>query len=254
MISGSAALPPAIGRFFFSVGLPIIEGYGLTETSPILTVNPFQRPRIGTVGPALPGVELRIDDDGEILARGPNVMRGYHNRPTETAAVLSDGWFRTGDVGRLDADGFLSITDRKKDLLVTSGGKKIAPQPIENVLKLDPLVAEAVLLGERRRFPAVLLVPDFAALEQRLGAATDGREALVGRPDAVALFETVVERVNQGLAQFERIKKFALLPEEFSIERGELTPTMKVRRRAVEQRWHDVIEAMYVEPPDEHPA
>jgi len=254
MVSGSAALPPAIGRFFFGVGLPVIEGYGLTETAPILTVNPFDRPRLGTVGPALPGVELRIDEDGEIMARGPNVMRGYHNRPTETAAVLSDGWFRTGDVGRLDPDGFLSITDRKKDLLVTSGGKKIAPQPIENVLKRDPLVAEAVLLGERRRFPAVLLVPDFAMLELRLGAAGTSREQLVGRPDAVAAYEAIVERVNQGLAQFERIKKFAVLPEEFSIERGELTPTMKVRRRAVEQRWHDVIEAMYVEPPEEHPS
>ena len=206
------------------------------------------------MGTALPGVELRIDDDGEILARGPNIMRGYYNRPVETAAVLEDGWFRTGDVGRIDPDGYLSITDRKKDLLVTSGGKKIAPQPIENVLKFDPLVTEAVLIGERRRFPAVLLVPDFGALERRLGVTAggaDGREALVRRPDAVALYQGVVDRVNHGLAQFERIKRFALLPEEFSIERGELTPTMKVRRRAVEQRWHDVIEAMYVEPPGE---
>jgi len=250
LISGSAALSPAIGEFFYGVGLRIMEGYGLTETAPILTVNPLDRPRFGTVGPPLPGIELRIDEDGEILARGPNIMRGYYNRPVATAEVLRDGWFHTGDVGRIDPDGFLSITDRKKDLLVTSGGKKIAPQPIENVLKLDPLVVEAVLLGERRRFPAALLVPDFGALERRLreqGAPGGSREELVHRPDVVALYQALVDEVNQSLAQYERIKKIAILPEEFSIERGELTPTMKVRRKAVEQRWHDVIEAMYVD-------
>jgi long-chain acyl-CoA synthetase len=250
LISGSAALSPEIGRFFYGAGLPIMEGYGLTETAPILTVNPLDRLHYGTVGVPLRGVELRLDEDGEILVRGPNVMQGYYNRPEATAAVLRDGWFRTGDVGRLDADGFLSITDRKKDLLVTSGGKKIAPQPIENLLRLDPLVAEAVLISERRRFPAVLLVPEFGALERRMtetGAGWGTREEMVRRPDAIALYRTLVDAVNERLARFERIRKFVLLPEEFSIERGELTPTMKVRRKAVEQRWCDLIESMYAE-------
>ncbi len=251
-VSGSAALSPAIGRFFYGAGLTIVEGYGLTETSPVLTVNPFEAPRFGTVGPPLPGVELRIADDGEILARGPNVMRGYYNRPEATAAVLVDGWFHTGDVGRIEPDGFLVITDRKKDVLVTSGGKKIAPQPIENVVRLNLLVTEAVLLGERRRFPAILIVPDFAALERRLrelGRPAGPRDQLVRRPDVVALYQAIVDEVNRGLAQFERIKKVALLPEEFSIARGELTPTMKVRRRAVERRWSEIIDGLYAEPP-----
>ena len=250
-VSGSAALSPAIGRFFYGAGLTIVEGYGLTETAPVLTVNPFEAPRFGTVGPPLPGVDLRIADDGEILARGPNVMRGYYHRPEATAAVLVDGWFHTGDVGRIEPDGFLVITDRKKDVLVTSGGKKIAPQPIENVVRLHPLVNEAVLLGERRRFPALLIVPDFAALDHRLrelGRPAGTREELVRRADVIALYQAIVDGVNQGLAQFERVKKVALLPEEFSIARGELTPTMKVRRRAVEQRWSGIIEGLYAEP------
>ncbi len=251
LVSGSAALSPAIGRFFFGAGLTIVEGYGLTETAPVLTVNPFTAPRFGTVGPPLPEIELRIADDGEILTRGPNVMKGYYGRPEATAAVLVDGWFHTGDVGRIDPDGFLVITDRKKDMLVTSGGKKIAPQPIENVVRLHPLVSEAVLLGERRRFPALLIVPDFTALEHRLrelGRRSGAPDELVRRPDVIALYQAIVDEVNLGLAQFERVKKIALLPEEFSIARGELTPTMKVRRRAVEQRWSDIIEGLYAEP------
>jgi long-chain acyl-CoA synthetase len=254
LISGSAPLSAALGEFFYAVGVPILEGYGLTETSPVLTVNPFAAPRFGTVGPALPGVELRIADDGEILARGPNVMRGYYGRPDATSAVLRDGWLHTGDIGRLDADGYLMITDRKRDLVVTSGGKKIAPQPIESTLKEHPLVAEAVLLGERRRFPAVLIVPDFPALEQHLreaGRPLDTPDALVARPDVVAIFQALVDRVNEGLAHFEQIKKLAVLPEEFTIERGELTPTMKVRRRVVEERWRTMIEELYTEEPAE---
>ena len=155
-------------EFFHAIGIPIIEGYGLTETSPILTFNPLNALRVGTVGRAIPGVELRIADDGEILARGPNIMLGYFNKPEATADVLKDGWFHTGDIGNIDAEGYLTITDRKKDLLVTSGGKKIAPQPIEAVLKRSPLVAEAVLLGDRRKYAAVLIVPEFQALERRL--------------------------------------------------------------------------------------
>jgi long-chain acyl-CoA synthetase len=250
LVSGSAPLPAAIAEFFQGVGLPIIEGYGLTETSPILTVNPPDAPRVGTVGQPLPGVELRIAEDGEILARGPNIMSGYYRKPEATAEALRDGWFHTGDIGTIDALGYLSITDRKKDLLVTSGGKKIAPQPIETVLKRNPLVAEAVLLGDRRKHAAVLIVPEFAALERRLkelGRPPGTRAELAGRQDVLALYQEVVDALNRDLAQFERIKKIGLLPGEFSIGSGELTPTLKVRRKVVEDRYRDRIEALYQE-------
>lgn len=253
LISGSAPLPVFIAELFHGLGLPILEGYGLTETAPILTVNPAEAPRAGTVGKAVKGVELRIAADGEILARGPNLMTGYYNKPAASAEVLRDGWFHTGDIGSLDADGYLSITDRKKDLLVTSGGKKIAPQPLENTLKQHPLVAEAVVFGDRRKFACALIVPDFGALERRL-RETDGagslpadRQQLVTSPAAVALYEGVIGDLNRDLAQYERIKRFALLPREFSIEAGELTPSLKVRRKVIEERYRDQIEAMYRE-------
>ena len=248
--SGSAPLAGDVVEFFYAVGIPIIEGYGLTETAPILTFNPLNALRVGTVGRPIPGVELRIAEDGEILARGPNLMRGYFNKPEATADALKDGWFHTGDIGQIDAEGYLTITDRKKDLLVTSGGKKIAPQPIEGVLKRSPLVGEAVLLGDRRKYAAVLIVPEFAALERRLkdlGRPPASREELVTRPDVVALYQEIVDALNRELSQFERIKRMALLPSEFSVESGELTPTLKVKRKVVEQRWHDQIEALYKE-------
>jgi long-chain acyl-CoA synthetase len=248
IVTGSAPLARDTGEFFLAAGLPIFEGYGLTETAPALAANHPGRSRLGTVGPAVPGVELRIAEDGEILARGPNVMRGYWNRPDDTAAVVRDGWFHTGDIGEISGDGFLTITDRKKDLLVTSGGKKVAPQPIEARLKKSPLVAEAVVIGDRRRFPAALIVPAFAALEERLralGLPTGDREALVGRPDVLGLYREVVDALNRELAQFEQLKQIALLPTEFTIAGGELTPTLKVRRRVVETRWRDTIERMY---------
>jgi long-chain acyl-CoA synthetase len=219
LVSGSAPLGAGVLEFFYGIGLPVVEGYGLTETAPILTVNPPSAPRVGTVGRALPGVELRIAPDGEILARGPNIMAGYYNNPEATAEVLQDGWFATGDIGRLDAEGYLTITDRKKDLLVTSGGKKIAPQPIEHVLKRSLLVAEAVVLGDRRRFATALIVPEFAALERRLQA--------LGRPPGT------------------REERVALLASDFTVQSGELTPTLKVRRRVVEDRWRAQIEALY---------
>jgi long-chain acyl-CoA synthetase len=250
LVSGSAPLPVGIAEFFHGVGLRIIEGYGLTETAPILTVNPPDAPRAGTVGKAVPGVELRIAADGEILARGPNLMTGYHNKPEATADVIKDGWFHTGDIGTIDADGYLAITDRKKDLLVTSGGKKIAPQPLENVLKQSPLVAEAVVLGDRRKYAAALIVPEFAALERRLkdlGRPPGDRSELVTRPDVVALFQEIVDALNRDLSQFERIKRIAILPREFTMESGELTPSLKVRRKVVEEKWRDEIEALYQE-------
>jgi long-chain acyl-CoA synthetase len=256
LVSGSAPLSIEVMEFFAGIGLPITEGYGLTETSPVVSANPLDGSRVGTVGKPIRGVEVRIAEDGEILVRGPNVMQGYLNLPEETAAVLRDGWFHTGDIGTLDADGYLTITDRKKDLLVTSGGKKVAPQPLEGTLKRNPLVGEAVLLGDRRRFISALIVPDFAALERRLKelgrppadpSTGSGHAALVTREDVVALYAEIVDGLNRGLAQFEKIKQFRLLPREFTIASGELTPTMKVKRKIVEERWAPEIEAIYRE-------
>ena len=248
-VSGSAPLPVSVMEFFTAIGMPIIEGYGLTETAPILTVNPPGALRSGSVGRPVRDVEIRIAEDGEILARGANIMTGYYNKPDATAAVLRDGWFHTGDIGAFDKEGYLSITDRKKDLLVTSGGKKIAPQPIENTMKRSPLVAEAVVLGDRRNFAAALIIPDFAALERRLKdlgrPPADSREELLGRDDVKGLYDEIIAGLNRELSQYERIKKFVLLPKEFSIETGELTPTLKVKRKVVEEKYRDLIESLY---------
>ena len=245
VVSGSAPLSTPIAEFFFAIGIRVIEGYGLTETSPTLTVNPLERPKLGTVGSALPGVELKIAEDGEVLARGPNVMQGYYGKPEATAEVMRDGWFCTGDIGSLDDDGYLTILDRKKELIVTAGGKNIAPNPVEAELKRSPLVAEAVLIGDRRPYVSALLVPDFAALASRVDVGSASREEIVERPDVVALFDEVVEKVNAALARHEQIKRSALLPAEFAIATGELTPTLKVKRRVVAQRWSDAIERLY---------
>ena len=245
VVSGSAPLSTPIAEFFFAIGIRVVEGYGLTETSPTLTVNPLERPKLGSVGPALPRVELKIADDGEVLARGPNVMQGYYGKPEATAEVMRDGWFCTGDIGSLDDDGYLTILDRKKELIVTAGGKNIAPNPIEAELKRSPLVAEAVLIGDRRPYVAALLVPDFAALATRVDVESASREEIVERADVVELFDEVVEKVNGGLARHEQIKRSALLPTEFGIASGELTPTMKVKRRVVAERWSDAIERLY---------
>jgi long-chain acyl-CoA synthetase len=251
LVSGSAPLPLAIAEFFDAIGLTIFEGYGLTEASPVLTVNPLDRPKFGTVGRVLPGIELRIADDGEILARGPNIMMGYYNNAEATRAALdSNGWLHTGDIGTLDADGYLTIVDRKEDLILTSVGKHVAPQPIENDLKRHPLVAEAVLVGNRRKFIAVLIVPDFTALERRLADLNrpwGTRAAVVARADVIGLFQQAVDAVNAAHAPFEQIKRFALIPSEFTIATGEMTPTMKVKRRVVEQRWRAVIDTLYEE-------
>ncbi len=248
VLSGSAPLSRRTAEFCFTVGMPVYEGYGLTETSPVLTLNAPQAIRLGTVGKALPGVELRIAEDGEILARGPNVMSGYHNRPEDTQEALRDGWFHTGDIGQLSSDGYLTITDRKKDLIITSGGKNIAPQPIEMRLKASPIVREAIIVGDRRNFPAALIVPDFDALEAKLrqrGAASGTRDELVRRADVVALYQALIDEINVDLAQFERIKRTALLTSELTVEGGELTPTMKLRRKVVERQWASTIEALY---------
>jgi len=248
-VSVGAPLGDMLGRWFYGIGLPLIEGYGLTETSPVVAAMPLNGIRFGTVGPPLVGFEVRIANDGEVLTRGANVMQGYYRRPAETAAVLRDGWFYTGDIGQLDERGYLHITDRKKELLVTSGGKKIAPQPIEERLRAHDLIGEAVLIGDKRHFPSVLIVPDFRVLGAHLGApmppGVPEMAARLARPDVQALYAKAIEDVNAGLAQFERIKAFRLLPREFSQENGELTPTLKVKRRVIEERYRDVIDGMY---------
>jgi long-chain acyl-CoA synthetase len=248
-VSGGAPLSAEIGRFFYAAGLPILEGYGLTETSPVIALNPPDAPRFGTVGQAIPGVEVRIAADGEILARGPNIMRGYYHLPDATReAIDADGWFHTGDIGTLDADGYLSITDRKKDIIVTAGGKNIAPQPIENLVKTNKFVANAVMIGDKRRFPIMLIVPDRAALEgwaRERNLPTEDYAALLRHPDAVAKVELEVMANLRDLASYETPKRFVLLEHDFTIERGELTPTLKVKRRIVEQKYAAEIAQLY---------
>jgi long-chain acyl-CoA synthetase len=248
-VSGGAPLAREIAEFFGSVGLLILEGYGLTETSPVICVNRPNRMRPGTVGPPVEGVEAKIADDGEILTRGPHVMKGYYNKPEATAeAIDADGWFHTGDIGVFDSDGFLVITDRKKDLLVTSGGKKVAPQPIENRIKTDPLIAEIVMVGNKRNFPAALVVPAFGALERwatEKGVAFSSHEQLVADPRVTKLYKDLVDGHCLELAQFEKIKRIAVLPKEFTLESGELTPTLKVKRRVVEDKHKDLIDRLY---------
>lgn len=245
LVSGSAPLTVQVAEFLFAIGAPVLEGYGLTETSPTLTVNPMEKPKLGTVGPAIPNVELRIADDGEVLARGPNVMQGYYRKPEATADVIRDGWFHTGDLGSLDEDGYLTITGRKKELIVTAGGKNVPPAPIEAALKRSPLVAEAVMIGDGRPYCTALLIPDFAALSAQAGTGDVPREELVESADVVALFDEVVAGVNGDLAPYEQVKRFALLPAEFAIATGELTPTLKVKRNVVAERWGDAIESLY---------
>jgi long-chain acyl-CoA synthetase len=249
-ISGGAPLQQEIAEVLYGAGLLVLEGYGMTETGTVVAVNRPGRVRFGTVGPLVPGVEVRIAEDGEILVRGPSVMKGYWNNETATREALRDGWLRTGDIGRLDPDGFLSITDRKKELIKTSGGKMIAPQPIENALRSDPFIAQAVVIGDRRRFVAALIVPAFDRLERHagdLGIAAPDRRALLRDARIVSLFEERVARVNERLARFEQIKRFRLLDREFSQERGELTPTLKYIRAAIESAWRDVIEEIYAD-------
>src|SRR5437867_3122038 len=248
-VSGGAPLAREVAEFFGAAGLLILEGYGLSETSPVIAVNIPDAMRPGTVGRPIPGVEVKIAPDGEILTRGPHVMKGYFRKPEATAAAIdAEGWFHTGDIGHLDADGFLVITDRKKDLIVTSGGKKVAPQPIENRLKTNPFFGEIVIVGNRRNFPAALVVPNFEVLEgwaRQRGVPFASREELIERPEVVALYEQLIQEMTPDLAQFEKIKKIALLPREFTLEAGELTPTLKVRRRVVEEKYKDVIDRLY---------
>jgi len=250
-ISGGAPLPVYVGEFLHAVGIKVLEGYGLTETSPVISVNTTRKAKLGTVGPPIPGVEVKIAADGEILTRGRHVMKGYWNKPEATKeAIDEEGWFHTGDVGELDEDGFLRITDRKKDIIVTAGGKNIAPQPIENQLKTSPFVENAVLFGDRKPYVVALLVPNFEELTRwasAQGIAVGERQALLSHPQVLKLYQDIVDKVNEGLARFETIKKFRLLPEPFTMDGGELTPTLKVKRRVILQRYGHLIDSMYAD-------
>lgn len=247
-ISGGAPLAPKVMEFFFAIGMRVLEGYGLTETSPVICLNRPGREKPGTVGPPIPGVEVRFGDEGEILTRGPHVMKGYYRNEEATRLALRDGWFHTGDIGRFDEDGSLVITDRLKELLVTAGGKKVAPQPLEGRLKTSKWISEVVLVGDRRPYVVCLIVPNFATLDaearhRQWKAATPAE--LLERPEVRAVYQAEIDRLNRDLAPFEQIKRFALLDRELSQEGGELTPTLKVKRRVIDRKFSDLIASLY---------
>jgi long-chain acyl-CoA synthetase len=249
MVSGGAALSPDINEFFHAIGLVILPGYGLTETSPVLTANTLAHFRFGTVGRAIPGVELKIADDGEILARGPGIMRGYHKNEAATREVMAGGWLHTGDIGRLEADGTLTITDRKKDVIVTSGGKNVAPQPIESLILANPYFQNVVVVGAERKFISALVVPDFARLEgwaKDHGIAFRDRADLCRREKVAAFLMEQIDQATPELASYEKIKKIAVLGRDFELEAGEITPTLKIRRNIVERKYRDIIDSLYI--------
>lgn len=249
LVSGSAPISDDVTLAFLGAGLPIVQGYGLTEASPVITAGRLNENRIGTAGKPIRNVEVRIAPDGEIETRGPQVMRGYWNKPEENrAAFTEDGWLRTGDIGHLDADGYLTITDRKKELLKTSGGKYIAPQPIEQLIKGSRFVNQVVVIGDGRKFPAALIVPDWELLESYAklkGLDIKTRAEFCGHPRIIDLFERQIAERTQNLAQFEKIKRIALLDRELTLETGELTPTLKVKRRVIDEKYREVIDQIY---------
>jgi long-chain acyl-CoA synthetase len=247
-VTGSAPLPREIAEFFHGAGIVILEGYGLTETSPVISLNRIGSVCFGTVGKPIDGVEVRIADDGEILTRGPSVMSGYFNNEEATREVMHEGWFCTGDIGRFDEHGCLVITDRKKEVLKTSGGKMIAPQPIENELRADRFIAQAIVIGDRRRFISALVVPDFEQIRsyvERKGIEDAPMDTLLRHPKIIDLFERRIAKINERLARYERIKAFRVLNREFSLDNGEITLTLKLRRKVIAEHYHDRIEEMY---------
>jgi long-chain acyl-CoA synthetase len=249
-VSGGAPLGKELASWYANIGIRIHEGYGLTETSPVIAINTPLAHKLGTVGRPLANVVVRIGQDSEILVRGPSVFHGYWNRLAETESAFVNGWFRTGDIGNLDEDGFLSVTDRKKDLLKTSGGKFIAPQPIENSITLNSLIGAAVVLGDRRKFASVIISPNFPLLEEWAranGVPFSSRQELTADPKVVGLYAGIVAEVNRGLARYETLKKILLVADEFTANDGTLTPTFKLRRKAVEERYRKEIEDLYSE-------
>ncbi len=249
--SGGAPLGKDMAEWFCAMGIPILEGYGLTETSPTLSVNRRGAFKIGTVGKVYDDLQVKIAEDGEILVKGPTVFKGYWELPEETRAAFVDGWFKTGDIGAIDSEGFLSITDRKKDLLKTSGGKFIAPQPIENALKANVLIAHAAVIGDRRKYASVIVSPHFPLLEdwaRANGVTFNSRQELVESAKVHALYTGIVEDLNKRLAHFETIKKILLVPDEFTVATGEITPTLKLKRRVIEAKYQQKIEELYHDP------
>jgi long-chain acyl-CoA synthetase len=249
-LCGGAPLSKDIGEFFYAIGLTVIEGYGLTETSPVITANTFENLKFGTVGKPIPGVEVRIDEDGEILTKGPNVMNGYYKREAASREAFEGGWFHTGDIGHFDEEGFLVITDRKKDIIVTSGGKNVAPQPIEGILNLNPYISNALVIGDRRKFISALVVPDFEKLEEyakQNNISFEDHCDLVKKEEIVRFIQEQVDRSASNLASYEKVKKIVLLDKEFEIEKGEITPTLKVKRNIVEEKHKGIIDALYRE-------
>ncbi|MGC8901650.1 MAG: AMP-dependent synthetase/ligase [bacterium] len=250
-VSGGAPLSKELGEFFYAADVAIVEGYGLTETSPVLTVNPYGRMKFGTAGKPIPNCEIKIAPDGEILARGPMIMKGYFKKPEATAeAIEKDGFFHTGDIGFLDNEGYLHITDRKKDLIVTAGGKNIAPQPIENALKMNRYIEQVAMIGDKKPYCVALIVPKFEAIEsyaKQNNIAYANRKELVEHPKIIELIQNAVDSLNATLAKYETIKKIKILPNEFSQETGELTPTLKVKRRVIMEKYKDIIEELYAQ-------
>ena len=249
-LCGGAPLSKDIGEFFYAIGLTVIEGYGLTETSPVITANTFENLKFGTVGKPIPGVDVRIDEDGEILTKGPHVMNGYYKKEAASREVFEGGWFHTGDIGHFDEEGFLVITDRKKDIIVTSGGKNVAPQPIEGILNLNPYISTALVIGDSRKFISALVVPDFEKLEEyakQNNISFEDHCDLVKKEEIVRFIQEQVDRSAPNLASYEKVKKIALLDKEFEIEKGEITPTLKVKRNIVEEKYRGLIDAMYRE-------
>lgn len=247
-VSGGASLARELGEFFEAVGITILEGYGLTESSPVIAVNRTEDYKYGTVGKPLPSVEVKIADDGEILAKGPNIMIGYYKNKKETEETLKDGWLHTGDIGVFDAQGFLMITDRKKHLFKTSGGKYIAPTPIENLFLTNQFIDQFVLIGDKKMFLSALIVPDFESLKEYADAhniSYQDEKDLTSKKEIYDLFEKELSKIQKNLANYERIRKFALLDQPFSVENGEITPTLKIKRQVVEERYKHLIDEMY---------
>jgi len=248
-INGGGPLSVEIDRYFNGIGVPLHNGYGLTETTPVTHTNTFETHVFGSVGPAVPGTEVKIADDGEVLIKGPQVMKGYFNLPQETkTAFTDDGWFMTGDIGRTDEKGCLHITDRKKDIMITAGGKNIAPQNIENTLIADLMIEQAVIIGEGRKYLSALIVPNFAELStyaKEHSISFDSHEALVKKPEIIRFYDDKIQGLMKDFARVEQIRKFTLLSYEFSIEGGELTPTLKIKRKIITQKYADTIESMY---------
>jgi long-chain acyl-CoA synthetase len=247
-VSGGAALSRDIAEFFYALGMVVLEAYGLTETSPVISVTTLEKLKFGTVGKPIPGIEVRIAEDGEILTKGPHVMKGYYKKDVETEEVLEGGWFHTGDIGHLDDEGFLVITDRKKDLIVTSGGKNVAPQQIENLLKTNPYISNAVVTGDKRKFISALIIPNFEKIEEYAkssGIPFEDKSELLKEEKIIDFMLAEIDKSTSSLARYEKVKKIALLDREFELGDIEVTPTLKVKRNIIEEKYKDLIDSLY---------